>query len=163
MRSRRTSHNLHPESAGPVHREVEHLVNELQLGNIHCPQNSLDNGKTLCASTKTTNCTTCATRTPITVSSNWGVSLVRQTVKTMGICLCTTTGIICTTSMKGDRPPYPRETGESLWSQGPWGGALQHTSTTLMNCNCGKSKVLQSEPQAPVVEHNRQVRQNFAT
>ena len=39
------SHPAPEESAGPAHRDVERLVSELQLWNIHGPQNSLDHGK----------------------------------------------------------------------------------------------------------------------
>ena len=39
-----------------------------------------------------------------------------------GTSLCITTRKKCTTC-KGNRPPYPRATIESQWSQGPWESA----------------------------------------
>ena len=49
-------------------------------------------GTHLCATTKKTNCTTCATGKLITVSSNWGISFGPTTVWTVRHSLCETTG-----------------------------------------------------------------------
>ena len=55
-------------------------------------------------------CKTCITGASITLKSNWEITMVRQTVWTIGICLCTTKEI-CTTCTQGQRPPYTRQKG----------------------------------------------------
>ena len=48
--------------------------------------------------------------------TNWGISMVRRAVWTLGIGLCTTTGKICTTCATGTSTTECTATGESQWS-----------------------------------------------
>ena len=70
----------------PSHQQQNHLVEE-QLGNLMVRRTVRTMGASLCATTgmwMTGNCTTWITGASTTVSRMWGITLVRQTIGTMG-------------------------------------------------------------------------------
>ena len=91
--SRLSSHRLHPRNLLDMcNRDVEHLVDELQLGKFHGPLISLDHKKTPLRHDKDDDQHDCITGKSIIVSSNWRISVVRRTVWTVGNSLCVKTG-----------------------------------------------------------------------